>query len=97
MFPTIGYRICYDELKRQSPLRADKEYLKILYLAAMRDESAVERAANHLLSEDGQLSAEAIENLLDSECELPPVRDVMIDQVSLNTYDELLSEMELAS
>jgi len=97
MFPTIGFRICYDALKRQSPLRADKEYLKILHLAAHRDEAAVERAANHLQAKDGQLSAEAIEKLLDSECELPSLRDVMIDQIALSTYDELLSEMELAS
>jgi hypothetical protein len=98
MFPTLGFRICYDALKRQRPLSADKEYLKILHLAAKgREEAAVERAANHLLAKDEKLSAEAIEKLLMSEVELPSQRDVVIDQVALSSYDELLSEVGLAS
>jgi hypothetical protein len=96
MFPTIGFRICYDALKRQSPLRADKEYLKILHLAARRDEEAVECAINHLLGKDGELNAGAIEKLLSAETELPSVRDVAIDQVALSAYDALLPELEIA-
>lgn len=98
LFPTLGFRICYDALKRQCPLIADKEYLKILHLAARgQGEAAVERAANHLLAKDEKLSAEAIEKLLTSELELPSRRDVVIDQVALSNYDVLLSEVDLAS
>jgi hypothetical protein len=98
MFPTIGYRICYDALKRQNPSRADKEYLKILHLASQTDEPGVERVINHLLGKDERISAEAITTLLDGESELPSVRDVAIDQIVLSTYDDLLSEeLELAS
>ncbi len=98
MFPTIGFRICYDALKRQIPLRADKEYLKILHLASLRDEHGVERAIDHLLGKDEHLSAEAISAVLGGTTELPSVRDVAIDQIALSDYDGLLSEeLELAS
>jgi hypothetical protein len=97
LFPTICFRICYDTLKKQSPLRADKEYLKILHLAARNEETAVEGAVNHLLAKDGHVSADAIERLLSCETALPSLRDVAIDQIALSIYDDLLSEMELAS
>ena len=98
MFPTIGFRICYDALKRQHPLRADKEYLKILHLASQRGEGGVERAIDHLLGNDGHMSAEAVNALLGGRTELPSVRDVAIDQIALSDYDGLLcTELELAS
>ena len=98
MFPTIGFRICYDALKRQSPLRADKEYLKILHLASQREELGVERAINHLMGNDEHLSAEAISAVLSGTTELPSMRDVAIDQIALTDYDDLLcASLELAS
>jgi len=98
MFPTVGFRIAYDALKRQNPLRADKEYVKILYLASQENEASVERAINHLLGMGGQLSAEAIEKLLSLGTELPSVRDVTIDPCPLSVYDALLcAGMERAS
>ena len=97
MFPTVGFRVCYDALKRQRPLGADKEYLKILHLAAHEQEAPVERAINHLMATDERLSAEAVTGLLRRGTELPSVRDVVIDEVTLSTYDELLSELEPAA
>jgi hypothetical protein len=97
MFPTIGFRVCYDALKRQRPTGADKEYLKILHLAAQGTEAPVECAINHLLATDERLSAEAVAGLLAHGSELPSVRDVAIDEVALSTYDELLSELEPAA
>lgn len=100
LFPTISFRVCYDALKRQCPLRADKEYLEILHLAARtRAEAAVEQGINHLLAKDERLNAEAIEQLLSSRTELRSPREVEIDQVTLTVYDGLLSpapEMECA-
>jgi hypothetical protein len=97
MFPTLGFRVCYDALKRQRPIGADKEYLKILHLAAQTQEAQVERAINHLMANDERLSAERVMQLLSSGAELPSVRDVVIDEVALSRYDELLSEMEPAA
>jgi DNA-binding transcriptional regulator YhcF (GntR family) len=76
---------------------ADKEYLKILHLAARDEEAPVERAINHLMATDERLSAEAVTRLVRSGTELPSVRDVAIDEVALSTYDELLSELEPAA
>jgi hypothetical protein len=95
MFPTVIFRVCYDTLERQSGVRADKEYLKILYLAARGEEAAVERAINHLLAKEERLSAEAVEGALSSQTELTSLRDVAIDQIALSEYDSLLAEMEV--
>ena len=97
MFPTVGFRVCYDALKRQRPVGADKEYLKILHLAAHELEAPVERAINHLMATDERLSAVAVTGLLRRGTELPSVRDVAINEVTLSTYDELLSELEPAA
>jgi hypothetical protein len=95
MFPTVIFRVCYDTLERQSGVRADKEYLKILYLAARGEEAAVERAINHLLAKEERLSAEAVEGALSSQTDLTSLRDVAIDQIALSAYDTLLAEMEV--
>lgn len=95
MFPTVIFRVCYDTLERQSGVRADKEYLKILYLAARGEEAAVERAINHLLAKEERLSAEAVEGVLGSQTDLTSLRDVAIDQIALSAYDTLLAEMEV--
>ena len=97
LFPSLGFRVCYDALKRQRPVGADKEYLKILHLAAHEQEAPVERAINHLMASDERLSAERITQLLRQGTELPSVCDVAIDEVALSTYDELLSELEPAA
>ena len=95
MFPTVIFRVCYDTLERQSGVRADKEYLKILYLAARGEEAAVERAINHLLAKEERLSAEAVEQALGSQTDLTSLRDVAIDQIALSAYDALLAEVEV--
>ena len=40
LFPTLTFRRAYDGLQEQQPARADREYLRILYLAAQRRRGA---------------------------------------------------------
>ncbi len=91
MFPTSNFRITYDCLKRQNPLTANKEYVKILYTAAMDGESLTESAIRWLLSKGETVSAYAVKELVAQNSMLPAVTDVFIQDVALTTYDELLT------
>jgi len=44
LFPTHRFRIAYDYLRQTCPVRASKEYLSILHLAATESETAVDNA-----------------------------------------------------
>ena len=45
MYPSVTFRRAYDALQEQQPGRADREYVRILHLAAQEGESRVEEAS----------------------------------------------------
>ena len=91
LFPTIRFRMAYDWLKgKKGEGRADREYLKILHLAASESESGVEAALALLFDFDADIDAETVKGLVDAGIELTAPRDVTIDEVDLTTYDQLL-------
>jgi len=96
LFPTHRFRMAYDLLKAQSPTRATREYLAILHLAAKESESGVEDALRILLAQESRMSAALVEKLLRSGDQPPSVRDVVIKDVDLTTYDELIESKEVA-
>ena len=49
LYPTLTYRRVYDALLAQQPGRADREYVRILHLAAQDGEARVEQALVKLL------------------------------------------------
>ncbi len=91
MFPSSYFRMAYDYLKQQNPLRANKEYVNILYIAAKESESLTELAIRNLLSEGAIISTDSIKQLVHQNNCLPKVTDVAIDNVNLEKYDELLN------
>jgi hypothetical protein len=54
LFPTLTFRRAYDRLQAQQPGRADREYVRILHLAATTSELEVDTALG-LLLEGGQV------------------------------------------
>ena len=97
LFPTSRFRIAYDMLKTQSPARADKEYLKILYLAAQEGEAAVNVALGLLQEAGGRIDHTTIEQELDSVRNGQKAQDPHIADVDLRLYDELCAGVEEAS
>lgn len=91
LFPSSRFRIAYDVLKRQSPARGHKEYLKILQLAARETEAGVDDALRVLLENEEPLTAKAVEVMVHSAQEIPPATDVVVAPVDLASYDQLLS------
>jgi transposase len=90
MFPSSYFRMAYDNLRQHNALHADKEYLRILHIAALSGERVTEAALRALLSKENAIMAEAVRALVDNQDRLPIVTDVVIDNVSLADYDTLL-------
>ena len=90
LFPTSRFRMAYDYLKDHSPTNHNKEYLKILYLAAMESESEVDDVLRHLIYEEKPISSEVVQTLLKSNEPVLPATAIIVDEVDLSVYDALL-------
>jgi hypothetical protein len=70
LFPSVRFRMAYDELLSTRPARASREYLRILYLAARESESLVEGAIERLLEEGRAIDAASVKEIVEKE-EMP--------------------------
>jgi hypothetical protein len=90
LFPSLSFRRAYDALTTALPQRADREYVRLLPLAASRTEAEVE-AALALLVEQGTIPTfDAVRELvrLPGPVALPVVRTPVLD---FAIYDRLLA------
>jgi predicted nucleotidyltransferase len=95
MFPTSLFKIAYDILRDGCSIRqANKEYLRILELAAKEDESLVNEALRLLINREGQISFEKVKQFIDSKQRPPDPTAVHIEPVDINDYDLLLETPE---
>ena len=95
MFPASHFRMAYDALKQQDPLKADREYLKILKIAAGEGESVTQSAISQLLSEQTPFSAHHLEEIIQSGLPIRPSTDVSVHEIPLTAYDELLESSKV--
>jgi len=96
LFPSSRFRMAYDAVQASCPTRAEKEYLRILHLAATETETGVDDALRVLLAADAPLTAAAVEELVRSGGQIPPPTDVTVEPVNLGAYDVLLASAEVA-
>ena len=90
LFPSSLFRVAYDRLRSQYAGSADRQYLKILELAAKENESLVESAIGRLCELGQAISFEAVEALVQSGQQLSSPTAVRVDAVDLSAYDQLL-------
>lgn len=64
LFPTLVFRQAYDVLQQATSQRADREYVRVLHLAASRSESEVETALVLLAEQQSTPTFEAVRSLL---------------------------------
>jgi hypothetical protein len=93
LFPSSIFRIAYDTLASQDATTADKEYVRILHLAAQESETAVEATLRCLATAGQPITAEIVEALA-KQPSAPAIPEVMIDAVDLSLFDSLLTEEE---
>lgn len=91
MFPSSHFRMAYDHLKRVNPLRANKEYIGLLHMAAQEGESLTEATIRHLLTQEQPLTEENVRQMISKSNQIPQATDIAIAEVSLQAYDELLN------
>lgn len=94
LFPSSRFRMAYDMLLERKPDRADKEYLRILHLAARESESGVEAVLAVMLEEGGPLDAAAVAERLRQQVQVKQAVDVTVPPVDLSLYDALLDGKE---
>lgn len=93
LFPTLRFRIAYDQLKTSHlPRAADKQYLKILYLAARESETKVDDALRMMIDREEPISYEKVHAQI-HEGQVKPITQVHIPSVDLTAYDELIKEV----
>jgi hypothetical protein len=91
LFPSSYFRMAYDYLKENhSQQVANKEYLKILDLAAKQSETGVEAALKELFGNGRQISFEAVKGKVHADNQICIVKEVEIPEVDLGIYDDLL-------
>jgi len=95
LFPSSQFRMTYDLLKEAMPNRCDRRYLQILEVAAKDGEARVEDALRLLLASESGKQTIAEKDAFDqflARCEqAPEITDVPIPEVSLTSFDQLLS------
>jgi hypothetical protein len=94
MFPTSRFRRAYDALLEQNPSRADKDYLRILDLAAKQSESGVDAVLSRLLEWNVPITPTVVADHLAHDLGLPRAMEVTIATVDLSMYDGLLETRE---
>ena len=92
LFPSSNFRIAYDILKATCAVKADKEYLNILQLAAKNSESKVSEILQFLIRSDLEISSTVVEEFLMSRSVPFQPTKVVVEKVNLGSYDELLSK-----
>ncbi len=98
LFPRLIFRVAYDELQRQQPAQAEREYLKLLQLAAQESEELVAVVLRELIDSGAALNSERVRTeLLARVGQSPAVLTVTIEAVALQRYDELLTVEEVAA
>jgi hypothetical protein len=95
LFPTSHFRITYDRLRSQyGPKQANKQYLKILELAAKDSETVVNDVLRFLNNQADEIDFEIVQRMVKSRRHLPSITEVNIQQVDLSIYDQLLEYEE---
>jgi transposase len=89
LFPTLAFRQAYDRLCARRPERADREYVRVLHLAATTSEAEVEAALGRLLDGGSVPTFDAVRELVGTS---QPVAVPQLRAAPLNfgIYDRLL-------
>jgi hypothetical protein len=90
LFPSLVFRQAYDRLQAAQPQQADRQYLRVLHLAASTAESEVAVALTLVLESGAVPTFDAIRALVE------PARSVLIPELTpavldLGVYDQLLA------
>ncbi len=91
MFPSLVFRKAYDTIQsEQCGTKGDKEYLRILYLAARSMQSDVELALSLMLEEKERITVDLVKAMV--VVDTPTIPKLQRPDVDLSQYNALLEE-----
>jgi hypothetical protein len=90
LFPTSRFRMAFDGLTERNKQSANKNYLKILELAAKEGEQKIDDALRLLINQGLAATKEGVLEVLNKD-EKPAITSIVIPQIELTNYDQLLS------
>ena len=90
LFPSLAFRQAYDQLQDVLPARADRDYVRLLHLAAATAESDVTAAFERLRAEQRVPTFDAVRDLVrpPTPTAIPQLSPARLD---LSVYDRLLA------
>jgi hypothetical protein len=91
LFPSVVFRALYDKLIKTYPVNGTKQYLQMLHLAAVNNESEVEAAISILMEGNIAPTINKIKELLYIKSQEKIV--VHVDQPVVKQYDSLLESV----
>ena len=93
LFPGVLFRVAYDYLREHDPGRADREYVRILQLAAKESEQRVDEALRFFIEHGGTITADRVREWVQGPLEFD-CRQVEVEPVQIAAYDSLLEQAE---
>jgi hypothetical protein len=93
LFPGVLFRVAYDSLREHDPAGADRQYVRILHLAASESEQRVDEALRFLIEQGETITADRVSEWVKSSVQFD-CRDIDIEPVQIAVYDSLLEEAE---
>ena len=99
LFPSLIFRVAYDDLKERQPGAADREYVRLLKLAADESEERVAEVLREMVERGEGISSKEVGELVKARAgePQPGVLTMAVREVSLASYDDLLSAEEEAA
>jgi len=98
LFPSSQFRIAHDLLRTvYDNKKANKQYLKILELAARESETLVNDALRLFIDLEVVPDFEIVKQFIDAKTKPPDITEVHIEAVDLNYYDQFLDSPECVS
>jgi hypothetical protein len=98
LFPSLLFRVAYDELREDCPGTAVRQYLRILLWAAEMSEERVERCLRQLIEQGKRIRADEVWESLKQDSQSPEKWQLTIQPVEVAAYDHLLEcAQEVAS
>jgi hypothetical protein len=93
LFPSVLFRVAYDCLREHDPAEADRQYVRILHVAAQESEQRVDEALRYLIERGESITAERVTDWVKSSVEFD-CRQVEVAPLQLDVYDSLLERAE---
>jgi transposase len=95
LFPRLLFRVAYDQLGEQYPATAERQYVKLLELAATTSEEKVEATLRQLVESGTVISYERVAAGCRSAAAMPAQPLILAPvHIELASYDDLLSPTE---